>query len=40
MKRISIEDILLFHKKIIKATGGSSGIRDIGIIESAINRAF
>ncbi len=40
MKTLSIENIVLFHEKIIKATGGSFGIRDRGLIESALNRAF
>lgn len=38
MKMIGIEDILIFHKKIIEQTGGSNGIRDIGLITSALNR--
>jgi death-on-curing protein len=40
MKSIEVEDILVFHKKIIEQTGGSDGIRDIGLIESALNRAL
>jgi len=39
MKTISVEDVILFHEKIVLATGGSSGIRDRGVIESALNRA-
>ena len=37
---IDIEDVLLFHEKIIKQAGGSDGMRDIGLIESAIKRPF
>ncbi|MGO1712039.1 type II toxin-antitoxin system death-on-curing family toxin [Senegalia sp. (in: firmicutes)] len=40
MKSLSIEDIILFHEKIINQTGGSKGIRDKKLIESSINRAF
>lgn len=40
MRFLSIENIILFHEKIVKETGGSAGIRDRGLIESALNRAF
>lgn len=40
MKSISLEDVLLFHKKIIAHTGGAPGIRDIALVDSALNRAF
>lgn len=40
MKGIDVEDVLVFHRKIIEQTGGSDGIRDIGLIESALNRAL
>ncbi len=40
MVKITVDNILLFHKKIIKETGGSEGIRDIKLIESGLNRAF
>jgi|SRR5690554_513112 len=40
MKGIDVEEILIFHRKIIEQTGGSDGVRDIGLIESALNRAF
>lgn len=40
MKTISLENVILFHKKIVAQTGGNSGIRDIGLIESALNRAL
>jgi death on curing protein len=38
MNRLEVQHILIFHRKIIASTGGSDGIRDIGMIESAINR--
>ena len=40
MKVISLSDVIVFHKKIVQSTGGSDGIRDLGLIESAITRAF
>ena len=40
MEMIALEEIIIFHEKIIEKTGGSQGIRDIGLIESAINRPF
>ena len=40
MEIIDIENILLFHKKIVSKTGGSDGVRDLGLIESALNRGF
>jgi death on curing protein len=40
MRFLNIENVILFHEKIIKETGGSAGIRDRGLIESALNRAF
>lgn len=40
MKFIELADVLLFHEKIIDKTGGGKGVRDIGLIESALSRAF
>jgi death-on-curing protein len=40
MKTVTLNDILLFHKKIIKETGGSEGVRDIRLIDSSLNRAL
>ena len=40
MKTISLDELLVFHRKIIEKTGGSKGIRDLNLIESALNRAF
>lgn len=37
MRFLTIENIILFHEKIVKETGGSAGIRDRGLIESALN---
>jgi death-on-curing protein len=40
MKSVEVDQIITFHKKIIRATGGSDGVRDRTVIESAINKAF
>jgi len=39
MKYLSLEQILQFHTKIIKSTGDSDGVRDLGLIESALKKA-
>ena len=38
MKTMQIKDIIKLHSKMIAATGGASGVRDIGLVESALNR--
>lgn len=38
MKYFEPEDILVIHARIIDATGGSHGVRDVGIIASAADR--
>ena len=35
----TLEQILILHERLILKTGGSNGIRDIGLIESALARA-
>lgn len=40
MKKLSLNQILSLHQKMIKTTGGSSGIRDIDLLQSAIQNAF
>lgn len=40
MKYLTLEQVLIFQEKIISKTGGKSGIKDIGLIDSAISRAF
>lgn len=34
------EQILLLHTQLIEITGGSDGIRDIGLLESALESPF
>ena len=33
---LTTEEIIEIHKKLIQATGGSHGIRDMGLLESAV----
>ena len=35
----TLEQILLLHERLVLKTGGGTGIRDIGLIQSAIARA-
>ena len=40
MIRFSKEKILLLHQIMAQATGGSVGVRDEGLLESALETAF
>ena len=40
MKRLSKEQILLLHAQLIEQTGGIPGVRDLGLLESAIESPF
>ncbi len=40
MHGLSVENIMLLHQKLIDQTGGRHGVRDMNLVESAINRAF
>ena len=35
----TVENVLLLHQKLIDRSGGSAGVRDLGLIESALARA-
>lgn len=37
---LSKQQILLLHSQLISGTGGSDGLRDVGLLESAINSPF
>lgn len=39
MKWVSLEAILLIHEAQLELFGGATGIREIGMIESALGRA-
>jgi death on curing protein len=38
MKYLSSKEILILHARIIDATGGSHGVRDIGLLESITHK--
>ena len=40
MIRLSKSQILLLHEQLIAATGGSSGLHDEGMLDSALNAPF
>lgn len=40
MKRLSTEQVLLLHRQLIEQSGGSSEIRDKGLLESALTAPF
>ena len=40
MIKFSKEKVLLLHKLLAKATGGSIGVRDEGLLDSALESAF
>lgn len=40
MKKLTKEQILLLHTQLIETTGGSDGIRDISLLESALESPF
>lgn len=38
VKYLTSEQAIFYQQKIIKATGGSLGLRDLGLLDSALNR--
>lgn len=40
MIKFSREKVLLLHKLLIAATGGESGVRDFGLLDSALEACF
>ena len=40
MIKLSKEKVLLLHQLIAEETGGGVGVRDLGLLESAINNAY
>lgn len=40
MKRLLLEQILLLHSQLIAETGGSDGLRDSDLLDSALNAPF
>ncbi len=40
MKRFTKEQVIKLHSSLIKATGGTDGVRDEGLLESAVEAPF
>lgn len=40
MKRLSKEQVFMLHHTLIEKTGGMDGLRDEGILESALETPF
>ena len=40
MIKLTKEQVMLLHSQLIKSTGGCDGIRDIGLLESALETPF
>ena len=40
MKKLTKEQILMIHNELIRETGGSVGLRDEGLLDSALNVLF
>ena len=38
MEYLTINEVLLLHARLIQLTGGSRGVRDVGLLESALAR--
>ena len=40
MRRLTVKQVIALHTHVVMATGGSDGIRDMGLLESAVNAPF
>ena len=40
MKRLTKEHVLMLHRELIRETGGADGLRDEGLLDSALNAPF
>ena len=40
MMRLSKEQVLSLHRRLIEVTGGGDGIRDEGMLDSALSNPF
>lgn len=38
MKYLTVEDVIYINRQVVQHAGGSIGVRDIGLIDSAVNR--
>ena len=37
---LTVEEVIYLHKKLIETTGGLDGLRDKGLLESAVHGVF
>ena len=40
MHKLTVKQIINMHTRLVMETGGSDGIRDMGLLESAVNAPF
>ena len=40
MRKLTVQQVIDMHSRIVRATGGSDGIIDEGLLESAVNAPF
>jgi len=40
MNRLTIDEVILLHEILIEETGGSAAVRDMGLLDSALESAF
>jgi len=38
MEYLTVEEVILLHSRLIQRTGGAGGVRDLGLLESAVAR--
>jgi len=38
MRYLKLEEVFLIHERILDKFGGARGLRDIGLLDSAVNR--
>lgn len=40
MRILTVKQVIGLHSRLIQATGGLDGVRDVGLIESSLSSAF
>jgi len=40
MINLTVDELLILHQKLLDATGGLAGVRDVGLLESAVYSAM
>jgi len=39
VKYLTVEEVLYIHKQVVEEFGGSHGVRDMNLVESAVHRS-